>query len=540
MKPYDTLCVNADIRSLETETSRYRAMAIKNGRIVELFRDAPPPALALKASDLIDFGGRTILPAFIDCHAHFLASSVFSASALTVMSFDVCGLKRSSVSEVLERIRVYGEGLPMGMPVFCFSYILEGVAEGRLPHKGELDACLPGREVFVFSMDGHSSSYSTQALRRLGFLGLTSDGVLSGDSHELNMGRVNSYLSRSVSIAGLCRGIENTVNEAIASGLVCVHSLEGFDDEKRDPSLWFMSRVAGILPIDIRLYIQYRDTARLAPYLGFLRNRRVGGCFAWAFDGSVSSGTAAFTEAYADDPENRGKLYFTAEDACALLSRADEGGFQITAHAIGTQAIEVLLSAYERVLSDGTNPLRHRIDHFEFPTADQVKRAVRLSLPLVIQPGFAWMDEHFVACYKKRLTQAQYARQLPLRDVVDSGGRLACSSDSPAGPLNPWVHIQGMVDYTIPEQSLSLYQALRACTYDAAWTTGEEHERGTLEKGKQADFIVMEQDPFALRLSELYKARAAETYLRGGRLSSMKLSPASCITKMLFSRKKKI
>lgn len=125
--------------------------------------------------------------------------------------------------------------------------------------------------------------------------------------------------------------------------------------------------------------------------------------------------------------------------------KAYAAGMQVSCHAIGTPAIETLLTAYERVL-DGSegNPLRHRVEHFEFPTPDQARRATARGLALVAQPGFAWLDERYIHAYRRQLSPAQFARQIPLRDLLDAGAVVAGSSDYPAGLLSPWVQMQGV------------------------------------------------------------------------------------------------
>jgi predicted amidohydrolase YtcJ len=537
---WDTIVVNARIHSLDREGEQFSAMAVRDGRIDAVFPAAPAPTLVRGARAVVDCGGRTVLPGLIDAHVHFLPASVLRVAALCVSDLRP-PLKGMTLAEVAEKLRAYAAQLPTNRPVVCFNYVIDAVAEKRLPTRSELDAWLPGRQSVVMSMDGHSSSYSSSALHRLGLAAGHADGVLEGESHELSMGKVNALIASSVSIGMLCRGIQSTVNESLKQGIVCLHCLEGFEDSAHDPSLWMLSRCGGILPVDLRLYVQYRDPRRVAPFRRFLKRPRIGGCFGWAMDGSVSSGTAAFDEPYRSDPSNSGKLYFTPQEAEDLVARADAAGCQIACHAIGTRAIETLLSAYERVL-DGTqgNPRRHRIDHFEFPTAGQVERAVRRGLAIVAQPGFAWMDEKYISAYRRQLAPAQYERQLPLRSLTEAGAVVAGSSDYPAGLLSPWVQMQGMVEHPLPSQSIGLYQALRTYSWNAAWVTGEEGERGTLLPGKKADFIVMENDPFGLPTGGLHEAAVRETWINGRKAGQMSLSTAGFLMRTLAGRHRKI
>jgi predicted amidohydrolase YtcJ len=114
------------------------------------------------------------------------------------------------------------------------------------------------------------------------------------------------------------------------------------------------------------------------------------------------------------------------------------------------------------------------------------------------------------------------------------------SSDSPAGPLSPWIQLQGMVEYPLERERLGLYDALRTYTANAAWAAGEEAERGTLAPGKKADLIVMEEDPFGMPLSRLHEARVRETFIDGRRASPMRLSTAAFLGRALLGPRKKV
>jgi predicted amidohydrolase YtcJ len=539
-KLWDTLLVNASVRTLEREGDVQAGMAIRDGRIDAVFAEPPAPTLAREARDVVDCGGRTVLPGLIDAHMHFLAAAAFKVGAYCAWDLKP-PIAGRTLRELADGLTAYASALPPGRPVLCFNYVIDAVAEKRLPSRAELDAWLPGREVVVVSMDGHSSSYSGPALERLGLTAEHPDGVLCGESHELSMGSVNGLMASSISLAMLSRGIQGVVNDALSLGLVSLHCMEGFEDSRTDPSLWLFSRCAGSLPLDIRLYIQYRDPRRVAPYRRFLRSPRIGGCLGWAFDGSICSGTAALDEPYASDAANRGRLYFSDDEAAALLRRSVDAGMQVSTHAIGGRAIETLLDAWDRVLGEAPgNPLRHRIEHFELPTRDQVQRATARGFGLVAQPGFAWLDERYIHAYRRQLSEAQYARQIPLRDLLDAGAVVAGSSDFPAGNQSPWVQMQGMVEHPLPGQSISLHEALRTYTHNAAWLTGEEGERGTLAPGKKADFIIMENDPFALPVASLHGARVRETWINGRRAAPMRMSTPGFLARAFLARRKRI
>ena len=223
------------------------------------------------------------------------------------------------------------------------------------------------------------------------------------------------------------------------------------------------------------------------------------------------------------------------------VSRAHAAGFQVSSHAIGTRAIETILTAFEHVLkgeSDPKNPYRHRIDHFEFPTQDQVDRALALNLVITAQPGYAWMDEKYQQSYRKYLRPEQIARQIPLKTIMERGGILCGSSDSPIQHLNPFVQIHGMVNFPIVKEQLSVYQALRTYTYNAAYATFEDHQRGTLEVGKVADFMILEEDPFTIPAERLLELKPVSTYLGGKKFTPLQKGTLGFLLKGIFGGKK--
>jgi len=146
---------------------------------------------------------------------------------------------------------------------------------------------------------------------------------------------------------------------------------------------------------------------------------RLGGCGAWEMDGSVSAGTAAFYGPYKHPEDTNGECYYSDQEIDSMVARANVKGFQISAHAIGPRAIEPLLTALENRPLSQKNPLHHRIEHFEFPSYDQVKRAVDSNIILVPQPGWTWMDSQYQKPYAFHLTDHQFQSQIPLQDIFD-------------------------------------------------------------------------------------------------------------------------
>lgn len=473
---------------------------------------APVPALRQRT----DLGGATVLPAFTDAHTHFLSKAILGALGPRLCGLDGERVVPDRLEGLLELLSEGAKSRPKG-PIAGFGALPAGLAERRLPTGAELDALFPGREVYVFSMDGHSSAYSTPVLKALQLEEVANEGVLSGEAHEFNMGRVTKRLMQSVGPGMIARGLHETVSEAVASGIVGVHCLEGFQDEAKDSSARAMTMLGPGLPLRLTLYLQYTDADRVMRSVRHLRYPRAGGCLAWEMDGSISSRSAAMERPYLDRG-GLGRLYRDADQAYELLSAFYGRGFQTAAHAIGTRAIESVLVATERILDqdgDCENRLRMRIEHFEFPRPDQVERAGKRKLVLAVQPGFAWMDERYLGGYREALDREVIAMQCPLRSLQDAGCTIALSTDAPVQEFNPFIQVAGAVQHPNVSERLSVYEALRAYAWGGAYAGFEENERGTLELGKRADFFVVSEDPFTTPHERLHMLSVRSTWKDG-------------------------
>ncbi|HOX48562.1 MAG TPA: amidohydrolase family protein [Spirochaetia bacterium] len=514
--------------SLAREGERFAALRVgPDGRIAETYAAGAPLPAGLPVRDLLAEGPRegrrpvAMVPAFIDSHVHFLPKAAMGALARPLARLEGGRLLPDCLEGVGALLKEEAEAKPRG-PVIGYGLFAGALAERRLPSAAELDTWVPGRPVLVFSLDGHSSAYSSAALRLLKLESLAVEGRLSGEAHEFNMGRVMAYAMRGLGPAALARGIAGAVGEAAAAGLASLHCLEGFDDAKSDPGVAALALVAPRLPLRLKLWLQYTEPRKVERYARLLGNRRAGGCLAWEMDGSVSSRSAAFDRPYRDRGGS-GSLYRSAEEAYALARPFFEAGYQLSAHAIGPRGIESILSAYERLL-EGTGEdaggRRLRIDHFEFPRPDQVGRAGRLRLVLPVQPGFAWLDERVLHSYPEALDEEAARSFCPLKSLKEAGAVLALSTDAPVQPFDPFVQVAGAVQHPNPAERLSVHEALRAYSWAGAYAAFEEGDRGTLEPGKYADFAVLDADPFGTPDDKLSEIRALGTWHEGRPLAA--------------------
>lgn len=341
----------------------------------------------------------------------------------------------------------------------------------------------------------------------------------------------------------LAEGFVASLVEAAGSGIASIHCMEHPDAGQPDPCLAMLRRQGSRVPQTLRLYLQYADLADFAPILKTLARPRAGGGGAWAMDGSIASHSAALETDYLDRPGFRGSLHYSPEEAYALIAPFALSGFQTAVHALGTRGIESALGAYERVLhetGDEHNDLRLRIEHFSFPRPDQIQRAGALGLLTVVQPGRHWVDHHVLHNDEAILDSATRSLTIPLRSMIQAGCRIALSAEAPIQGLDPFIQIAGAVDHPDPAERLSLFEALRAATHGGAFAAFDDDSRGTFGRGMQADFVVLDGDPFLIPPEHIWALHVRETWIAGRKSDPEPLKKRSFISGILGSPAKRL
>lgn len=513
---------NAVFHTMESPSDTRRSMTVEYGVITAFDDDTP-------GVKTVDLGGAHVFPALTDSHLHML-----DTIALSGVSFPVCELKNGGVEPrdlagVGEKIRAYSASRPKGSLLVGSSYIAAGIAEGRLPNRFELDAWTGGGRAFILNLDGHSSSCSTAFLTELGLEDKAPDGILSGEAHEFNMGKVSDKLASAVTPRVLGDGIAAFCNACAGYGIGRVCALEGTESGKRDRLTELIAFLAQRFPLAVRLFPQYMDDKYLAPLEKRMGARRVGGCMKWELDGSVGSRSAAFRKPFLDG--RQGKLYYSDEELSKTVRHFDELGYLISAHAIGELAIEQLTGLYE------TASARHRIDHCEFPSKEVLPRLYALKPYITVQPGYAWVDKRFMKGYEKWLSPEMIAQQVPLKDLASHGAVLLGSSDSPVQSVDPFLQMRGMREFYVEDQSLSALEALKSYTVNSGPMLGEKI--GLLREGYEASFFTIDRDLLSIPPEALEGAKAKSLFLAGKPYRPMR-GGVGTLLRLLLARPKKI
>ena len=220
---------------------------------------------------------------------------------------------------------------------------------------------------------------------------------------------------------------------------------------------------------------------------------RIGGCI--CADGAIDAYTAALFEPYLDQPDNCGTLNFTQQEMDDFILAAHKNGLQVAIHCETDRAIEQVLSAMEKALEAyPRQDHRHRIEHCEIPTKDQVERMGRAGIMAGMQPAFlpylVDMED-----YELRFGMERLRWMHPYRTMLENGVKMSGGSDCPVTPHGPLVGIQAAVLHPIEEERITALEAIRMFTIDAAFSGFEETIRGSIEPGKIADLVILSADP---------------------------------------------
>ncbi len=519
---------------MRSQDDVFSAFEVSGGRITRVYGE--DEAKKLRLSDFkqkVDLKGQHVYPCLIDAHTHMLLTVAVMAMGFNACEITQSGVEPHTVAGVGARVRGYAARQKPDAVIAVNNYICTAMDEHRMPTRKELDDWGGGRAMVIYNIDGHSTSLSSAMLKKLGMEPEGHSGVLTGEDNERAQGRIIDTVGGAMSLPVLARGIANFHNYCAEYGIGVVAALEGNGDSQKDPTTRLIARLARHFRVGVRLYLQYTDLARVAPYAKWMKHKRVGGCGDWEMDGAVGSHSAAFAEAYTDTGKTAA-CYFEQDAADRLCTEAEAQGYQIAAHAIGELAIRRLVDAYEKL---GSEKL-HRIEHAEFADEETFRRICEGNYAVVAQPGYSWIDKRYLHTYEQSLPR-EVRERMKFRAYYDAGVLICGSSDSPVQDMDPYLQMLGMVQFYNERESLTPYEALRTYTVHAAEALLEGDERGTLEVGKAADFFTAAEDFFALRPEEVVSFRPTQTYYEGRACRPMKGTVGNLV-RMLLTRSKLI
>lgn len=531
-KVIDILYKDALFFSGIKEDSTFKFLGVTDGKIQYCSNLYP---IEYKIKKEISLNNENVYPALTDSHIHMLYAVVSAIADSSICSFSKDGIYPNTLSGALEKIKnVIDSASPKGI-IYLSGYISSGMQEKRLPNRFELDSLAGDREVVIFNIDGHSSSMSTSLLKRLDLFSDNFDGILVGEMHEFNLGKIMDAIAASLTPQLIAKGLANFENECARCGVSRVVALEGSAGSRSDLPTNLMLFLAKRMNIIVKTFLQYKDISRVEKLSKHQSVKRIGGCGEWEADGSIGSNSASLSVPFIGQ-EKINELYYSDGQMDAMITFAINKGFTVSTHAIGDRAINQVLSVYEK--SDTLK--MHRIDHFELPTKEEVQRLIALknTVGITVQPGYSLIDKRFIGGYKDSLPQEILDSQVPLKTLMDEGVVVCGSSDAPVQGVNPFIQMRGMTDFYNTEESLSNYEAFTTYTKNAAKLLGEK-DFGVLSVGMRADFFTTKSDIFMCKGDSLLDVEATNLYIGGNKFKKRRGSLFELVC-MLFRKTHKI
>ncbi len=528
----DLVFKNGAIYTVEAARSWASALAVANGRIVFTGPDSGALALAGPRTRIIDLQGRMVLPGLHDSHVHLIQGG---------RSLIACNLNPArTAAEATEIAAAYAKAHP-GLPWIAGSGWELPLFPNANPTKAALDAAIPDRPVYLESSDGHSAWVNSRALAAAHITRETKDppgGRIERDSTGAPSGTLRESATALVSgiippptaadfLADLARGL----HEANRFGITSFQEADADDASlvaysAADRAGQLTARVVAAMLVDpAKDDSQVGElAAKRAKYQGKLFRATSVKIFA---DGVIESGTAALLAPYIGRLSGQnGALNFDPARLNHLVTALDREGFQVHIHAIGDRAVRISLDAHEAAEKAlGPNDLRPHIAHLELVDPADIPRFRQLNVIANFQGLWAWPDR-YINDLTVPILGPQRSRWLyPIGSIERSGAMIAGGSDWPVSSLNPFDAIQVAVARRgigepegpawIPGEKASLANMIAAYTIAGAWVNHEEKLTGSIETGKAADLIVLDENLFAIRPENIHRTKVLLTLLEG-------------------------
>ena len=517
----DLVVTGARILTMDRGNPRAEAFAVRGDRFVAVGTSDEIAGLIGPDTTVIDAGGTTVTPGFIDAHSHPSGGGLSALRSVDCNTGSIEGIK----SALAERAR----DTPPGEWVIGYMYDDTKLSEGRALRRTDLDEAVPDHPVRVGHRGGHTSVYNSAAFRLAGITVETpdpfgghfyrEDGQLTGKVAERANALITRLIPSDYTRADRQAGVKKIGEMMNAVGLTSVHQT---GTGSADYRAYQDARAAGELTF--RGYLMprgsaYEDLARSGIRTGFGDDWIKIGAVKFAADGSASERTMRMSTPYVGRPDDYGILTMTQEEVHEAVEAAHRGGWQIAIHANGDVTIDMVLNAYERMAAEYPRPdARHRIEHCTLVNPSLLER-IR-DTGTIPAPFYTYVHYHGEkwAEYGSEKLEWMFAH----RSFLDYGIPVAPASDYTPGPFEPLMAIQSMVtrkDFNGniwgPSQKITVDEALTVCTINGANASFEESTKGSIEVGKLADFVMLAADPHDVDPDRIKEIQVLRTVVGG-------------------------
>ena len=493
---------HGNILCLDAANTTAEYLVERGGKIAFVGNELPAE---YAAGERVELGGKALIPAFVDTHIHFASFATFHAG-LNVM-------EATSNKQILEWLKEYATTAKEKL-LITFGASPYSVEEGRLVNREELDSVCPDKPVFMVKYDGHACVVNTALLKKIekkvsSLRGYHPD---TGEMNQEAFFAVSDYVTNSIPILDLVKNMQKAADFMASKGIGMIHTVSGVGfaaDMDVDMERWCGRGFDN--GMQLRVFMQTLNVKNA------LKRKlpRIGGCFACALDGCFGSEDAAMNEPY-EGTDNSGVLYYSDEKVIAFCKEANRAGLQIEMHAIGDKAFDQATRALKAALDDyPREDHRHAIIHDCLPTEQGIKICKDYHIAMPVQTAFIDWRQEPDAYLERILGKERCARLNPIKTFLDNGIVMGAGSDGPCTSPDPIVWLHKACNHSVKEESVSVFEALRMCTYNGYYLTFDEKERGTLEAGKIADMVVLSENPYDVPVEELKRLKTEQLYLQG-------------------------
>jgi predicted amidohydrolase YtcJ len=460
--------------------------------------------------NVIELGKQALIPAFGDGHMHFSNYALFAGTY-----FDV--REARNFQEIQNQISEFLRDNPKFKIVIGFGASKHNVEEKTLIGRTELDVVSKDVPIVIVCYDGHSAIFNSAMyekypdhIRQLrGFH--AEEGHLFNEAYYAGVDFATSLISPITLIKSMLKSYDIIAQ----NGIGMIHATEGIGFPN-DLDVKLVSLIAKAKSrknkFQTRIFFQTMEVNKV------LKRKfpRIGGCFATALDGCFGACDAALLEPYSNDPANKGILFQTEEEVLKFAKEANRAGLQIEMHAIGDAAVSRAVQAIEAALKDyPRKDHRHTIIHACLIPESLLEKIAQLEIGITLQPGFLISPLEPLS-YLESILGDRVKSSSQIRKMLDLGIHVSGGSDAPVTHPNPIEGMYGACNHPYdPSQSISIQEALKMYTYEVARTTFDDQERGSLEEGKMADLVILNQNPLTLSPQDLMQLQVESLYLQG-------------------------
>jgi predicted amidohydrolase YtcJ len=524
----DLLLVNGHIITMNPRQAVAQAVAVRASRIIWVGTNADAARRFPEPARRIDLGGATVLPGIIDAHTHL------ASLGESYLKLNLKGLE--TPEEAVRLVKERAATAQPGQWIQGWGWD-EGKWAAHYPTHEGLTAAAPDNPVYLAGLHSFAAWVNKKALELSAITSNTKDpdkgkiirnesgeptGVLTNEAQRLVTSHIPPFTLDEVK-----RGIALAAAECVRNGLTSVH-------EARVTAMMLTAFRELIkedrLPLRVYAMLDGSDKSLVdewlarGPEIDRANHRFIVRCFKVFADGALGSRGAALLEPYSDDPANKGVTTTSRYELFSITRRSLGRGFQVAVHAIGDSANRMTLDCFEWALRDSprSRDARLRIEHAQVVAAADIPRFARLGVIASMQPVHCTSDMPWA---EKRLGPERVKGAYAWRSIIKTGAHLPLSSDFPGETLNPFYGIYAAVTRQDPagnpgggwhpEQRLTLDEALRGYTLEAAYAEFEEASKGSIEEGKLADLVVISGDITGISPREFLSIKVLKTIVDG-------------------------